>query len=219
MSNQIHILGAGKLAECVIDLIVNEKKYSTVNIYDDHIKQVEIAENIFPVQGSLEKGKEEILKSSDDFLIALGVNNRELALEILNDFVSKERVPANIISDRAIISASAKIGVNAIIFPAVYVGCKVEIADLFLCYSNASIEHHIKIGNGVVVCPGVNIASNVSIGNKSFIGIGSTISNSVEIGEDAVIGAGAVVVASVAHNHLATGVPSINKLISNKIIF
>jgi sugar O-acyltransferase (sialic acid O-acetyltransferase NeuD family) len=217
MPKSICILGAGKLSECVIDLIINENMYSHIFIFDDTKNSIVIGNKTLKVKGSINDGKQSIIKKKCDYFVSLGINNRELAIMIMNDLKAIVKEPVNIISKFSHISKSAKLGRNCIIFPGVVIGCNVTIGDLLICYSNASIEHHINMENGVVICPKVGIASNVSIGNYSFVGIGAIVSNNINIGDNCVIGAGAVVISSIKKSHLAFGNPAKAKFVAKKI--
>lgn len=218
MDNTIHILGAGKLAECTIDLLINENKYSRMYIYDDNIGTIQIGNKTMKVNGTIEYGKKIILANGDDYFVSLGVNHRELSLEIIDELLAAGKKPINVISKYSFISKSAILGYNCLIFPGVMIGCKVQIGNLLICYSNCSVEHHIQIGNGVVICPKVAIASNVLIRDLCFLGIGSIISNNIEIGANSIIGAGALVINTVEASNLAYGVPAKSRKTKMKIL-
>ncbi len=210
MRKSIHILGGGILCECIVDLILNEKLYSNIFIYDDNINKtfIEIGGVTLPICGGIDLAKEKILESGEDYFIALGINNRNLSQNIIKDLLSNSIIPVNIISEKSVISEFVTLGINCIVFPGSYIGCNVKIGDFFICYSNCSIEHHLTIGNLVVVCPMVGIASNVTIGNYCFIGIGTTISNNITIGDNCIIGASSLILKSIEDDCLAYGVPA-----------
>jgi serine O-acetyltransferase len=98
--------------------------------------------------------------------------------------------------------------------------CEVEIGRNFIIdhFGGIIISGYAKFGdncrirNGVVV--GLqNVDNPVApvIGNNVDIGTGAKILGAISIGNDVVIGANAVVIRDVPDNHIAVGVPAINK--------
>src|SRR5688572_805060 len=122
MNKLIHIFGAGKLAECAIDMIINENLYSDIIVYDDHKLSVQVGNIKFTVQGSIDEGRRIVSESGNDFIVLLGMNYRDKALEIINEFKNAGLNPINLISGFAHISKSVKLGCNAMVFPGAVIG-------------------------------------------------------------------------------------------------
>ncbi|MFN8283514.1 MAG: UDP-3-O-(3-hydroxymyristoyl)glucosamine N-acyltransferase [Chitinophagales bacterium] len=64
------------------------------------------------------------------------------------------------ISDRAFIHPTAKIGINAHIYPFVYIGEQVTIGNNCIIYPNATINSHCTVGNNCIIHSGVVIGSD-----------------------------------------------------------
>jgi sugar O-acyltransferase (sialic acid O-acetyltransferase NeuD family) len=204
---KVNVLGVGKLGECVIDLILSENHYEAISIFDDTKSELKRKDVRFQVLGTIEDGIHKIVLTDEPFIITLGPNFREKSMSIFESLKKINRNPVSIISNKSIISSSADLGVNSIVFPGAYIGCEVKISHSLVCYSNVSLEHHIQVGHSVYFAPGVKIASGVNIGDKVFVGIGSVITNNIIIGESAVIGAGTLVLKDVEKKSLAYGMP------------
>jgi sugar O-acyltransferase (sialic acid O-acetyltransferase NeuD family) len=212
---KLNILGVGKLGECVIDLILSEKHYDEISIFDDKKNELKRKNVRFQVSGTIEDGIKKIVSTDEPFIITLGPNFREKSVFIFENLKIINRSPVSIISNKSSISSSADLGVNSVVFPGAYIGCEVKISHSLVCYSNVSVEHHIKVGHSVYFAPGVKIASGVNIGDMVFVGIGSIITNNIIIGESAVIGAGTLVLKNIEKKSLAYGMPLKNLPLKN----
>jgi len=111
------------------------------------------------------------------------------------------------ISDKAVISPSAKIGANPSIWPFVTIGEDVVIGDNVTIYPGCFIGDGCRIGDDVVLFPNVVLYENVTLGDRVIVHAGTVIGNdglgfapvgktwkkipqvgTVEIGDDVEIG-------------------------------
>jgi len=124
-------------------------------------------------------------------------------------------------------------GKNTVIEPTAVLNCGKNIYIGENCHVNrfsciwASENSKIKIGNNLLMGPGVSIFSSnhgiektnvminqpfveqdVIIGNDVWLGANSTVTAGVKIGDGAIIAAGAVVTKDVAPHTIAGGVPA-----------
>ena len=114
----------------------------------------------------------------------------------------------NLIHPTAFISESAKLGIGNIFLVNSVIQADVIIDDFVIINNGATIDHDCLLGEGVHICPGVNIAGNVRIKDKTFVGIGSNIINNINIEENVFIGAGSLVINNIDKNLKVFGSPA-----------
>jgi sugar O-acyltransferase (sialic acid O-acetyltransferase NeuD family) len=118
-----------------------------------------------------------------------------------------------LISDRAILSPSARYEEGVIVFPGSTVTVDVTLGRHVHLDVNCSISHDAEIGRFTSVSPGVRVCGHVTIGRRVFVGAGACIINGAQgrpllIGDDSVIAAGACVIRSVPPGAKVGGVPA-----------
>ena len=115
---------------------------------------------------------------------------------------------ATVISPKAIISRSAKIGQGTVIQACVNVSAGSTIGDFVKLNTYANIMHDDVVGNFATIAPNAVLLGYVHIGESAYIGANSTILPHVMIGSGAMVGAGAVVTKDVINNVIVKGVPA-----------
>lgn len=146
------------------------------------------------------------IQSNDVFFCALGdPEQRKKYCEIIK---SKGGEFISIISPKADISSSAKIGDGCFIDAYSVISDNVSVGE------NSIIQRGAVIGHDATISDYVTIGTYAFCGGDSFIGSlttinpHSTICRQARVGEDAVVGAGSVVIRNVPdHNHVI-GVPA-----------
>lgn len=113
-----------------------------------------------------------------------------------------------LISPKAVISKSAKIGLGTIIQTGVQVSSETIIGDFCKLNTCSVIMHDNCIGNFVTVAPHAVSLGRVLIKDYVYIGANSTILPELKINESATVGAGAVVTKNVKINAIVKGVPA-----------
>lgn len=156
-----------------------------------------------PILSSVEAYK---INPNDFFFCALGDPiQRKRYSEIIKSQGGKF---LSIISSRADVAPSAKIGDGCFIDAYTAISDNVSVGD------NSIIQRGAVIGHDATISDYVTIGTYAFCGGGSFIGSlttinpHSTICRQARVGEDAVVGAGSVVIRSVPdHNHVI-GVPA-----------
>jgi sugar O-acyltransferase (sialic acid O-acetyltransferase NeuD family) len=114
----------------------------------------------------------------------------------------------SVVSPKAEISKSAKIGNGVIIQSGVNVSSKVVIKDFVKLNTNSNIMHESTLENYVTVAPNAVILGRIKVGEFSYIGASSTILPNLTIEDKVIVGAGAVVVKSVGKGRTVIGIPA-----------
>lgn len=93
----------------------------------------------------------------------------------LLEMYQKAKAIDPVVSDRASIDPSAKIGENVYIGEFVSIGKNVQIGDNTFIFPNSSIGNNCKIGNDTVINGGVHIYDECVVGNQCTIHAGAVI--------------------------------------------
>ncbi len=114
----------------------------------------------------------------------------------------------SVVSPRAYVSPSARLGAGVILFPNSVVNADASIGDHCTLNVGASVSHDCVVGDHVVLNPGARLAGNVRLGDGCFVGMGASVIQGLTVGAGARIGAGAVVVRDLPPGVTAVGVPA-----------
>ncbi|NLI73057.1 MAG: hypothetical protein GX361_10080 [Bacteroidales bacterium] len=114
----------------------------------------------------------------------------------------------SLISNRAIVSKSARIGVGAIIQDGVNLSAFAEIGDFVKLNSCSNLMHDVVVESFSTIAPGAVVLGRVQIGTKSYIGANATILPNLTIADGTTVGAGAVVAKNTESNSTVVGVPA-----------
>ncbi|MRS03308.1 hexapeptide transferase [bacterium] len=115
---------------------------------------------------------------------------------------------ASLISPKADVSKSARIGEGVIIQSGVSISSNVSIDNFVHVNVRANIMHDCTIEAFATIAPNAVLLGRVRVGQFCYIGANSTIMPDVTIHERSVVGAGAVVVKDVSENKRVKGVPA-----------
>ena len=206
MNNQIILLGGGGHCKSCIDVIEAQNKYKIAGIIDVKDK---IGSKVLGYQiiGS-DEDLFHLTKQYDNFLITIGqIKNFQLRVKMLNELKKREVSFPIIISPRAYVSRTAKIGEGTIIMHNVLLNSDVQIGKNCIINNNSLIEHESIIGDNVHVSTGAIVNGQCEVGADSFIGSGSILANNVKIQSNVIIGAGSVVVSSLSEQGTYVGNP------------
>jgi len=79
------------------------------------------------------------------------------------------------VSEKAFISESAVLGINASIYPLAYIGEEAVLGDNVILFPGVFIGDRVKIGNNTVLYPNVSVMNDCVIGNEVIIHAGTVI--------------------------------------------
>jgi len=166
------------------------------------------------VLGAKVLGGDELLEK----LHAQGVRHAFIGVGGVRDNAPRRRVFDNllrhhfevltVISDTAIVSPSAVVGVGSVVCPGAIVAAGARIGRNVIVNTGAIVEHDCEVADHVHVASGAILAGGVSVGEGAHIGAGSTVRQGVSVGRDAVVALGAAVIEDVAAGTVVGGVPA-----------
>jgi len=211
MKKRLRIFGARVRASMVVDAVFwhFSDEIEIDGYYEDRPPAGGIGPGGHPVLGTVADGLAQLPGSGCCAFIAMGTRASARACETFLKLQESGVEVVSLISPRAHISPSARIGQNAFVFPGVFVGCQAEIGHLLCAHAGAVIEHHCRVGHNVLVASGAMLAGFVKIGSHSFIGSGSTLVPEVEVGSGTLLGAGSLVTRNIPASVIAFGQPAV----------
>lgn len=163
MNNNLLILGAGGYGHVVREIAEDSGIFDKIDFLDD--------------SSPLAIGKfgdaEKFLKGYPNAVVALG--NAELRLGYIEKLrAAGFQIPA-IISPKAYVSKSAKIGKGTIVEPFSAVNANSEVGIGVLLRCGAVIDHNAKVGDFCYIDCGVVVKANNSVGFKIKIAANSVV--------------------------------------------
>lgn len=212
MSKKIVILGAGRFASEVMDLLDESGDYEVkafVQNLDSEKKNQSVLDlPIIWIEDAIP------LVLDHEAVCGFGAKERVIFIKQANDLGFRFPVVAH---PSVKISTKSSIDVGTILLPGSIIASYTEVGKYVIVNRGCLIGHHVKIKDYVTINPGVNIAGSVTIGEGTIIGMGAVILNHISIGSYCVVGAGAVVTKDVSDNVQVLGVPAkITKVFTEK---
>jgi sugar O-acyltransferase (sialic acid O-acetyltransferase NeuD family) len=104
---------------------------------------------------------------------------------------------ATVLHPRAVVSRSAKIGMNVLIMAGSVVTSNAVIDDHVLILPNSVIHHHSRIGAYTVLGAGVLVAGFVSLGDNCYVGSGARFRDHVTVASRTLVGLSSTVLHSI----------------------
>ena len=196
--NQIVIIGAGGHGRVVAEIAL--QRYDKVVFLDDDQSKKSVSGSV--------KDCDKFAES--DFFVAIGDN--EVRKSISSDLIQKGYNLVSLISQYAVFSPSAKVGIGSVIMNGAVVNAGATIGDGVIINTSCSVDHDCIIGNYSHISVGAHLAGTVTVGENVFVGCGGIVINNVSICKNVLIGAGATVVASITKAGIYVGVPAKEKL-------
>lgn len=192
------ILGAGGHASVLTD-ILRENKQTVAGI----ISPVRPSNEIFSGIKLYKRDDDLAVFSTKQYgvVVAIGpqLDDRK-RLNIIDMVVAKGYTFTNVLSQRAIISHYAMLGLGVQVLPGAIINAGAKIGEHVVINSRVVIEHDCIVGSfshiapGAVICGGANVAKHV------FIGAGAVVLPGINIGSNSIIGANALVDKDIPEN-------------------
>jgi UDP-perosamine 4-acetyltransferase len=137
-----------------------------------------------------------------------GVKDNTPRRKVFENLIRLHFEVLTVISDTAIVSPSATVGVGTVICPGAIVAAGARIGRNVIVNTGAIVEHDCEVADHVHIASGAILAGNVSVGEGAHIGAGATVRQGVSIGAEAVVALGAAVIGDVAAGAMVGGVPA-----------
>jgi UDP-perosamine 4-acetyltransferase len=203
MKKSILLLGAKGTAKMALEILREQNAYSAIALLDNFADETQVF--TYPIIGKCD----EVAKYKADFTHAFvciaDPQARKHFLE--NAMASGYEIP-NIISNRAYISPSARLGAGVFANAFAAVQAHARLGDGCLLNTGAVVEHDNELGECVTFGTNATTTGNVAIGSYTFVGANSCIINHKSVGKNVIIAAGATVTSDVPDNVMVAGTPA-----------
>ena len=201
MTTRCIILGAGAAGRTVASAC--RHLGGELGFLDDHVTEREV--NGIPVLGTL---ADRVNYRDALYIVAFGNRFQKERRKVFHQMRAEGYhffnaiAPEAYVDSYAILGTGVFVGAQGAILPNATIG-----DNCFMCVA-CTVDHDSRIGEGVYLSPGVNIAGTVVVEEGVFVGTNATIISNRRIGAWATIGAGAVVLRDVAAGDVVAGVPA-----------
>jgi sugar O-acyltransferase (sialic acid O-acetyltransferase NeuD family) len=200
------ILGAGGHGRVVLDILRTAAVHHPVGFIDADTSRSGTDVDGVPVLGPVNMLAKLRRQDVRGAIVAIGDNRvratyAELVLQSNLELI-------NAIHPSAIVSGTAKLGMNLMIAAGAIVSTDVHLAESVVVNTGAIVDHECRVGQAVHISPGVVLAGRVQVGEGAFIGIGARVTPCMKLGAHSTIGAGAVVIEDVLAHATVVGVPA-----------
>ncbi len=193
---KVAIIGAGRGACQVLDLISHIDGYQATVIFDDDEKKV--GTFLYGVQVLGKTDETFIKKCYDEGLFDYIVNAIGGSTALRKNYFEKLNalgVPyCNLIHPSAVIGQNVKMGTGNLVFPLCHIGPNTVIEDDCYFTAQTSIEHHNIVGSHCTFGPAVKTSGSVTIGECTKFAAGIVVEPLVEIGSNCLISSGSVII-------------------------
>jgi sugar O-acyltransferase (sialic acid O-acetyltransferase NeuD family) len=191
--DRVLIIGGGKAAITVSDIILQNPNQKIVGILDDnpdfHNKNI----FGFEILGSVSLIDKLWEEDYFDSVIISFSGNIYARKRIFEEIHSKGIPFTNAIDKSVQIHKNVKIGVGNVIFGNCRVGVCATIGDNNVISAYTSLEHHNHLGSHCTFGPGVICSGTVTIGDKVKFGTGIFIEPRLKIGDNSIISSGSII--------------------------
>lgn len=184
MQNKWVIIGCGGHARSIADVILDNDKNANIIFLDKNAKKNEELLG-FPINTHYDVTNENVIVGIGDNL-----KRKELSIKYYNNL-------SNVISKRAYIAKSVKLGKGIFVAHHAHIGVLSQISDFAIINTSANIDHECFIGTASFIAPNSTLCGNVKLGENVLLGAGATVIPQIEICTNSKIGAGATVVKNI----------------------
>lgn len=198
------LIGGGGHCKACIDVIESTGEYRILGILD---KQELIGNKVlsYEIIGT----DADMVKFKDcSFLLTIGhIKENQIRRRLYQQIEETGLDLATIISPRAYVAGSAKIGKGTIVMHDALINAGVVIGENCIINTKSLIEHESEIGDFCHISTGAILNGNCMLGSDVFVGSHATIANGVNIIEKTVVGAGALVLGDIKESGIYVGCP------------
>ncbi len=195
---RILIIGGGKGAQVVIDILSYDCNRVTVGILDDNQelwgKEIRGVKILGPIKMVDE------LKDKFDFLIIAFSKNMDARREIFLNCKRKGYKFINVVHPKALIENNVELGEGNLIYALVRIGPYSKVGNNNLISAFTNIEHHNEIGSHILFGPHCSTSGTVNIGDGCKLGTGIFVQDNITIGNNALIASGSIIINDISSN-------------------
>jgi acetyltransferase EpsM len=174
---KIAVLGAGTLAEFIIEIAESLSDIRITGLYDDRYPNIATVCSV-PVLGTISD-----LKSAETPHLMIGIGEPSIRKKMFFEKTKAGFLFPSLIHSSCVISPYTVIEDGVIIGPFSTVLSGSKIARGACLLSHVNVNHRVTIGAFALVAAGVVFGNGVTIGEGSHIGLGSVLNPKAIVGD------------------------------------
>lgn len=199
---RVVIIGAGKGAEIVIDILMDDIDKYVVGLVDSFEKEFQsysyplLPCTVYDFPDKIDRHQ------YDTVILSIGYTLKTMAFrnELFRAYKEKEIAFTNAIAKDANIRRAVKIGTGNMIMHNCYIGTGTEIGDNNIISYGLNLGHHCTLGDGNLFGPGFTTAGCVEVGSECIIMTGVHTRSFLSIGSHVVLPVGYAVKEDIPDN-------------------
>lgn len=197
MTTRLLIVGAGKTADVVLDLIREVGGLEPVALaVDTGFVPAEPHASGLPVM-ELAEALDRFPASEVCAFVALGYHAcNDLRADRMRRLASAGYDLVSLVSPRAYLASDVAVPANALLMAGASVQAGASLGLGAFVFSNSVIGHHSVVGACCWIASGAAIGGGSILGERCFVGLNATIGHEVELGRRCLVGGGALVIRS-----------------------
>jgi UDP-perosamine 4-acetyltransferase len=169
------ILGAGKGAEVILDILFWNMGVRVIQIRDDNVFGTQLC-GIDVVRGC----KVPDLRKDVKLIVSI-TSNMKYRRELFEYYKDRGYSFMNVIHGCALVSDSSVWGEGNVVCAGARVGIQSKIGDNNMISSHCDIEHHNEVGSHNLFGPGVKTSGSVKIGDSNVFGVNAGLTPGVKV--------------------------------------
>jgi sugar O-acyltransferase (sialic acid O-acetyltransferase NeuD family) len=201
---EIFIVGAGAHGRVVLDILRDCGDVRPIQFADDN-------ESLWgkTINGAqVVSLREALSRKAGPVGFVVSVGKPALRLELCRRVQDQGHALINVIHPKAVVEASATMGVGNMISPQAVVNSNARLGNAVVVNTAVVVEHDCVVEDGVSISPVACLGGRVTVGRGAFIAIGARIMARVHVGAGAIVGAHSLVLEDVPEHTLVFGSPA-----------
>ncbi len=207
-NKKLVIVGTGETAEIAYEYFTYDSEYEVVAFC---VNKEFIKEDTFyslPVH-PFESIEELFPPAQYEVYVAISyVKLNRSRAKMFNAVKAKGYTCANYVSSKAFVWRNVKLGENVFIFENNVLQHHVQVGNDVIIWSGNHIGHRTVIKDHVYISSHCVISGFCEIGEYSFLGVNATFNDNIKVAADNIIGSGALIVKNTEPGKLMVGSPA-----------
>lgn len=197
---RVLIIGAGKGAEIVIDILLDDRDKYVAGLVDSHVKEFPGYSYPLFTMDVREVARKIDKALYDTVILSMGstMNTMKFRRELFQAYEAEGLSFSNAIARSVDIRRAVRIGKGNIIMHHSYIGTGTVIGDNNVISYGLNLGHHCVMGSHNLIAPSFVTAGSVSVGDECVITTGVVTRTSVKIGSRVVLPLGYAVHSDIA---------------------
>jgi sugar O-acyltransferase (sialic acid O-acetyltransferase NeuD family) len=200
--NRIMVIGGGRGAVQVLDILRRCRHQSAVGLLDDDRTNHGRTIMGVPIVGTLSEAATRAEKKEFDSLVIAFTNDLAARRRVFEEMKERGLPFTNVIDPSVQVHANVRLGEGNVIIANGRLGACASVGDNNFLSAYVNIEHHNTLGSHCTFGPGVMTSSRVDIGDGCRFGTGVFIEPGVRIGAGCIIASGAILASNVPEKHV-----------------